>query len=270
MLIFSQIQTILLSFVFGACIGSFLNVLIWRLPREKTIRGRSECVACGKHLTWHELVPILSFAVQRGKCRGCGIHISFSYPVIEFTTAILFAVSAFYFTPQDLLSSVIFLKVLYVLAIAVLVFVIDLEHYLILDRIIAPAAVFILLLNLITAWLSGDWSLVGEFYGGLLAGVVAMIPLWILWKVSGGRWIGLGDVKFIGLMGLVLGPINTLVAFFVAVAVGTLVSIILMLARKKQLTSQVPFGTFLAAGLVVALWWGEVIARTYWSFVWPS
>lgn len=268
---FIHFQTIVLSFIFGAFIGSFLNVLIWRMPRGQQATGRSQCVNCGKQLNWYELMPVLSFAVQRGKCRGCGEAISFRYPVIELVTAGLFAVSAFLFPPQDWLTSLVYIKVLYVVAIAIIVFMVDWEHYLILDRVLFPAALTLFLLNALIDLASGRFlSLSGMLVGGTLSALLAMLPLWFIWRLSGGRWLGLGDVKFMGLIGLAVGPIGAPVAFFVAVAVGTILSIPLLLLGKKTMQSQLPFGTFLAVGLVAAIWWGELLARSYWNLVWPG
>src|SRR6476469_2055720 len=190
------------AFVFGSCIGSFLNVLIWRLPREKSIGGRSQCPNCDHTLSWFDLLPLLSFLSTRGRCRYCQKPVSFRYPLIEVVTGFLFACAMYQVLPGDLINWLLYIKIAIALCVCVLVFVIDLEHFLILDRVVFPGWVIFIVLLIVNAFLKGS---VHELAQSVLAGLGAGLGFWLLWFISKGKWMGYGDVKFVVLMGLMLG-----------------------------------------------------------------
>jgi leader peptidase (prepilin peptidase) / N-methyltransferase len=248
---------ILLAFLFGTMIGSFLNVLIWRLPREETMEGRSQCPHCRHHLVWHDLVPVFSILFQRGKCKYCHKPISLRYPLIEVLTGIIFAVALWLFPVSDLATGIMLAKIFCVVAICIVVFVVDLEHYLILNKVVYPGivlmAVFALLLHGILPALFGA--------------AIAFIPFWLLWFASRGKWMGFGDVKFAAFMGLALGVKGVIVALFLSFVIGAIVGVGLILISKKQLGSRIPFGTFLSAATIVAILWGNELANLYWQLI---
>lgn len=254
-----------LWFFFGAIIGSFLNVVIWRLPREESLLGRSMCPGCGHVLSAWELFPIFSFVFLKGKCRQCRKKISLRYPLIEIITGLLFAFSWLAMRPETGLGYLLLAKSLLIVSVFVAVFVIDFEHYLIFDSIIFPAAAAVLLINFIADFAGHTFVLggSGHVYGGLLGMVAAVLPFFLIWLVSRGKWMGFGDVKLAIFLGLALGWPLVGVNLMAAVLLGGAVSLILLASRRKTLKSQLPFGTFLSVAGVIAMFYGEQILKWY-------
>lgn len=247
---------ILFAFIFGCLIGSFLNVLIWRLPREESINGRSHCPKCNHTLIWIDLIPVVSILLFRAKCRYCKEQISLRYPFFEVLTGALFAFAWYYFSPYDFASVLLFAKAAIVLAVCIVVFVIDFEHYLILDKVVFPASVLMVL-----------FAIALHTYGNIFAGIVGFIPFWFIWYISKGKWMGFGDAKFAGFMGLVLGLPSLVVALFLSFGIGALVGILLIFAGKKDLGSKLPFGTFLTISTILALFYGQKLWDLYMSLL---
>lgn len=263
---------IFLAFIFGTAIGSFLNVLIWRLPREETIQGRSYCPHCSHQLVWHDLVPVFSYLFQRGECKYCSKPVSFRYPLIELITGILFGLAMWLYPVVDLLTFLLFLKIIVAIAICVVVFVIDLEHYLILDKLVYPGIILMLFFSIVLDLFGGGtFSAAAFLYAatiqGLIGAAVAFIPFWLLWFGSRGKWMGYGDVKFVAFMGLALGWRGVIMALLVSFVVGAMVGLILIAAGKKQLSSKIPFGTFLSLSTILALFWGMRLWDLYWNLI---
>lgn len=253
---------ILASFIFGTLIGSFLNVVIWRLPRDKSIQGRSECAHCKHQLVWTDLIPVLSFLLAAGKCRYCKKPISFRYPLIEIVTGLLFALTVVHFMPQDLLTWLLAAKVTLIIGVAIAVFVIDLEHYLILDKLIYPATLLMAILIILIEIVSGSTNLL---VSSLLSAAGAFVIFWLVWFISKGRWMGFGDVKLAAWLGLALAWPNLGVALFLAFIGGAIIGLGLITFGKKQMSSQVPFGTFLAAAAILAALYGPQLWKLYWG-----
>lgn len=264
-----NILFIVLSFIFGACIGSFLNVVIWRLPREEKLNGRSECPNCHHQLAWYDLIPVFSYLFLRGRCRYCQTKISPRYWMIELITASLFALATVVFFPTQNLDYILLLKLFFVIAVCIAVFVIDLEHYLILDKVIFPAIAGVLLFNLALDLFSHHrlLQLSSLTMSGLLAAAIAGIFFWLLWAISKGRWMGFGDVKFAVLMGLILGFPVIFIGLFLSFILGSLVGLPLVILGKKGLSSQIPFGTFLTISTIIALFWGNALWQWYFSLI---
>lgn len=245
---------IIITGLFGLCIGSFLNVVIWRLPRQEKLSGRSHCAKCGKTLSALELLPLLSFLVLRGRCRHCGQRISRRYPIIELVTGLLFALAAYYFPVRTNTEWIFLVRQLIIIALLIAVFVIDLEHYLILDKIVWPGIVAMLIFNLMTRQL---------FFSGLWGAAVLGGFFFLLWFLSRGKWLGAGDVKLALFIGLAIGWPTVIVVWFLSYFIGFLVALPLLLLRKKQLSSAIPFGTFLAVATVASLFIGPQLAQWY-------
>jgi leader peptidase (prepilin peptidase)/N-methyltransferase len=237
--------------VFGALIGSFLNVVIWRLPRgESLVTPASHCPSCDAPVKPYDNVPVFSWLVLRGRCRPCGAPISARYPLVEALTAVLVAlVPLFVGTgPRMWLG---FVLVLLLVPVAF----IDLDHRIIPNRITYPGAVLGVLL---TAALVPD-ALVEH----LLAGAGAALFLFIAWLAYPGG-MGLGDVKLAGVMGLYLGR-AVAPGMLAALITGTLVGAV-VIARKGAAEGRktaIPFGPFLALGGVVGLYAGDAVVRWY-------
>jgi prepilin signal peptidase PulO-like enzyme (type II secretory pathway) len=258
---------LLTAFIYGICIGSFLNVLIWRLPREETIKGRSQCPKCNHQLSWYDLVPVLSYAVQGGQCRYCRAKISPRYAIIEIITGLLFALMLWNSFPLELNNIAAWLviaRVALVTVICIVVFVVDLEHYLILDRVVYPGIALMLTLIIIQSLVANNFGILAS---GLLAAFLAFAVFWTLWFLSRGRWMGFGDVKFVGFMGLALGLPGIFVALFLSFTIGAVIGLLLIAFGGKEMGSKIPFGTFLSFATVLTMFYGTALWSMYWSLL---
>jgi len=247
-----SIEIGLLVFFFGLAVGSFLNVIIFRHNTgEKVIAGRSRCFACGKTLRWHELIPVLSFCIQKGRCRDCRSKISWQYPAVEILTGLLFLFFYLkwriaYSLPageagagQDL---IILLWWFSIAALLVLLTVYDLKHKILPDRF-----------NYAFLALS-FFNIFNDF--AALTFLLSLGPaffLFLLWFISRGRWMGLGDAKLMAAGGIFLGHIQSLVALVLSFWIGAAVGIFLLFLNPNiKLKSEIPFGPFLALGIILA------------------
>lgn len=264
--------------LFGLVVGSFLNAVIYRLNTKKSpLRGRSVCPKCGKALEWYELIPILSFLIQKRRCRGCRQKISWHYPIVEITTSVLFLLIFLMSNtkvqmPNEIQMSNVFelLFLWFVASGLIVIFVYDLKHYIIPDKILAPLAGLTALAILFGIWnLEFIWHLdfviwnLGALLNAALVGLLTSTFFFALYFFSKGRALGFGDVKLAFFMGLFLGPQNTAVAVFMAFVLGAIIGIGLIVAGKKRLKSKVPFGPFLITGTFIALFWGTELANWY-------
>lgn len=228
-----------LIFVLSLCVGSFLNVLIYRLPRGMGfVKGRSFCPKCRHKISWFDNVPLISFILLKGRCRFCRKAISWRYPLVELLTGVIFCLS--YLNHLSILSYLLF-------AGLIVIFFIDLEHFIIPDKI-----VFSLIFLFLFRFPSPFWSY-------LLSAGVATVFFLLLHLITRGRGMGLGDVKLACLIGLALGYPLSLVAFYLAFLTGALTGAILVLVKKAKLGKPIPFGPFLSAATVVSLLWGREI-----------
>lgn len=250
-------------FIFGLCVGSFLNCVIYRLQtNEKIGMSRSHCVNCGHVLHWYDLIPLLSFLVLRGKCRYCGKPISIQYPLVEIATGVLFLFLIFPLVGQAG-NFQNFAEIIYLLIIScflIVIFVYDLKHYLILDKVIYPAIGIALAYQIINFQTN---SLLYALFAALLAsGFFASIVF-----ASRGKYMGAGDIKLGFLMGLLLSFPQILTGLFLAFLFGAIIGIGMIILKKKTLKSEVPFGPFLVAGTFIAMFWGEQILNWYLRFL---
>src|SRR3989344_5596685 len=261
-----QILTFILVFIFGSVIGSFLNVLILRLPEDKSLKGRSVCPNCQNQLGFWQLWPIVSFIFLAGKCAHCGKKISWRYPAIEIICALAFLFAWLQIRPEGLAEYLFLAEVWFFVAFAIAVFVIDLEHYLIFDSLVFPALGFFLLVNL-GLDLLGQGGGFKHSLGGIYGMMAGALPFYLIWRFSKGRLMGLGDAKLMLPLGAAAGWPGVLVLLFIAVFLGSLVGIGLLVSGKKTLKSPLPFGCFLVIGGFFALLYGEKIIRWYLSLL---
>lgn len=262
-------------FVFGLIVGSFLNCVIYRLyARDSFLRGRSYCPKCKHKLAWYDLIPLVSFIILRGRCRYCGERISFQYPAVELATGVLFLlvyqyqfVNYYNYSGFLLFGLVELLYYLIVASFLIIIFVYDLRHYIIPDRVIYTAIGIVFLYQLFDAWslelISGSRYLLNLSLSGLFA---ALFFLAIV-VISRGRWMGLGDVKLAFLMGVLLGYPNILIALFTSFFIGAIIGLGLVILKKKGLRSEIPFGPFLVTGTFIAIFWGQTITNWYLSLI---
>lgn len=239
-----------LIFFLGASVGSFLNVVISRLATgESILRSPSHCPLCGHRLGPHELIPLVSFVVQRGRCRSCGKRISWQYPLVELTTSLVFLLLFLRFG-----LTLPFLVGVVSASFLLVIFVYDLKHQLILDRVTIPAIVF----GLLAVFLLGS-SILSAIVGGAIgAGFFAL-----QYAVSKGRWIGGGDIRLGAFLGVLLGWEKLLLTLLLAYVSGALVATALVVTGAKRWGSQLAFGTFLAAAGFVSFLVGDELIRWY-------
>lgn len=242
-----------LIFIFGACVGSFLNCVIYRLEqRIGFLFGRSYCPKCKHELKWQDLIPVFSFFLLKGRCRYCQKPISLQYPLVELATGILFLLI---FNFQTILEA-IFLFI--ISSFLITIFVYDLKHYIIPDKIIYPAIVTALIFNFLPHQIFG-----GGFKFSILSAILAAGFFLFIVLLSHGRWMGLGDVKLAFFMGLFLGFPKILVALFFSFLIGAIMGTGLIVLGRKTLKSEVPFGPFLVVGTFIALFCSEQIINWY-------
>jgi leader peptidase (prepilin peptidase) / N-methyltransferase len=252
------------GFILGVCIGSFLNVCIDRVPaKQSLVDPPSHCPNCGKQLKWFDLFPILSYLQLRGRCRYCGASIPCRTLLIEGGMGIVFALSGLYYG-----FGIIFLFVDFYIALFLLLDIIDLEHGLILNRIVYPA----ICISLVMApfWSNtplersffGHDDMMGNFLSSVVGGALFFLVFCVVALAFKGG-IGGGDVKMAGLIGLAVGLSNVPVALLVSVIGGGLLAGILLLLKVKQRKESIPFGPFLSLGAVVAIFWGSNLVDWY-------
>jgi leader peptidase (prepilin peptidase) / N-methyltransferase len=238
----------------GLSLGSFLNVLITRLPREEPVwAGRSRCPQCHGVIHWHDNIPLLSYLRLHGRCRFCGARIPLRYPLVELAGGLL-ALALWWRFPFDLrlLAYAPFGMVLLALS------AIDLEHRLLPDAITLPGVILGLALALVLPHLSFLAAASGALLGaGLFFGVA-----WIYQKLKGTRGLGGGDVKLLALIGAFLGVGALPLVIFLSAALGTLAGLTLAWAQGRWRQGQwrsaaIPYGPFLSAGALIYLFWGE-------------
>lgn len=244
--------------VLGLAIGSFLNVVIHRVPRrESIVRPRSRCPACDASISPADNLPVVSWLLLRGRCRACGAPISARYPAIELGTAALFVAAALRFRHDWALPAylVLFASLLAISAI-------DLEHYIIPNRIVYPTIALALPLLALAA-VSHHRLL--PFRNALLGGMIAFGLLLVVHLVSP-RGMGFGDVRLSFVLGLYLGWLGlgeVFLGLFLSFLLGSVVGVVLMLLRRRGRRDHIPFGPFLASGAVIAILVGAPILDWY-------
>ncbi len=254
----------LIIFIIGSCIGSFLNVLICRVPEKKSlVRDRSHCPQCKEFIKWYDLFPIISFFILRGRCRKCKKKISWQYPLVEFFTGISFVFIAWRF--NFVFDNPFFYRDLIFLSALVVVFVTDFRFYLILDAVVLPMIVFALIFNIFFFSNNEDVLYQVMMFGGaaILSGGFFLFQ----YLISQGKWIGFGDIKFGILLGAMLGWPNILVSLYFSYVIGAVVMIIFIFLKKKKMNEQVAFGTFLSIGAFIALFYGDQIVNWYLNYL---
>lgn len=248
--------TIILLFIIGLMVGSFLNSVIYRLDDLKSIiREKSHCPKCKTPIRWYDLVPLLSFVVLTGQCRNCKGKISWQYPIVELATAVLFVLLYLQF---GLTLYTLFL--ILASCFLIVVFVYDFHHQLIPDEMIW-GAIGLWFIYLIYSFIihNSPFIILNYIYGGLIAaGVIAFIVL-----TTRGKGMGFGDIKLALLLGLILGFPNAIVGVVLAFIIGAIVGLGLVIGKIKKMSQTIAFGPFLIIGFYLALFWGDKILNWY-------
>ena len=246
----------LLVFVVGLMIGSFLNVLIHRLPRgQQFVKGRSVCPDCGQTIKWYHNIPLLSYLFLRGKCAYCRKPISFRYPLVELLNGVGYL---YFFWEQGW--SIDFGMFVFLTSVLIVIFFIDLDHQIIPDMITLPGIVLGLGVSLAPGGVSPLQSLIGTLVGGAALYFVALLGDWLFKKES----MGGGDIKMAAMLGAFLGWQKVLFIFLASAVIGLVVSIAIMFfSAKLRQTRVVPFGPFIALAALVAIIWGDSLIAYY-------
>jgi leader peptidase (prepilin peptidase) / N-methyltransferase len=252
-------MTTAIAFLFGSLVGSFLNVCIYRLPKEESIVfPGSHCPACQAAIRPWDNIPILSFLLLRGRCRACGSPIAWRYPLVECLTGFLFAVtvSRHGVTPLAL-SLLAFLSALVVIAF------IDLDHQIIPNAVTMPG----IPLGLLVGLLLGEPPILDRVMGTLAGAGFLYLVLFFGSALYGQEAMGEGDLNLIALVGAFLGWRGVVVTILVGCLAGSAVGLTLIGLRRLQRREPIPFGPFLAFGAFVAAFWGEQAVAWYLSFL---
>ncbi len=240
-----------LSLLLGLAVGSFLNVVIYRLPRrESLVSPASHCPECGVAIRWHDNVPVLGWVVLKGRCRECGCRISSRYPLVEAITGLAFVLSMWRFG----LNWSVLVAWAFIAAMIAIAFI-DYDHMIIPNKIVLPGAVVGLVASV--AIHPQSWWV---YIAGSLGAGAFMFVLAVVWP--GG--MGPGDIKMALFMGAVLGA-NVVVALFAAFLFGSFAGIYMIVVQKRSRKSRVPFGPYLAMGALLAVFLGELIVSSYQS-----
>ena len=245
--------------VFGLIIGSFLNVVIFRFNTGKSFGGRSKCLHCHKTLSWHELIPVFSFLFLKGRCSECRGRISFQYPLVELVTGLIFSglflkfQNIFY--ADTLVFSISYAYYALMFSFLIVIATYDNKHKIIPDVLVlflgifAFAGLFLFSGNL--------WSPHIPYAGEFLRGILFALPFGLIWIVSRGAWMGLGDANLALSLGWLLSVTEMLSALTIAFWSGALIGLILVAVKKMSgLKSEIPFAPFLVFGAIVAFIFG--------------
>jgi leader peptidase (prepilin peptidase)/N-methyltransferase len=282
----------IIIFILGLIVGSFLNCVIFRLEKEESfLMGRSYCPKCGHKLNWRDLVPILSFIFLKGRCYYCKEKISWQYPIVEISTALIFLL-IFNFSalggsalgwqsisslPQPYFNLIFISYLFLVFCFLMVIFVSDLKTFIIPDKIIFPAIAVVFIYRVFGFLELNHWKFIENWnleienlnisLNYLYSGIAAGLFFLLIFLVSRGKWMGFGDVKLAFFMGLFLGFPKILVALFLSFFLGAIIGIGLVLTEKKKLKSEIPFGPFLIIGTFIAFFWGSGIANWYFNLL---
>ena len=229
---------LVITTIFGLLIGSFLNALIYRLPRDINIAfPRSSCPNCKKIILWYENIPVLSFLILRGRCSACKTKIAWTYPAVEILSAVFAClVAPKNLEPANLLNFFFFFSVFSAFLVH---FIVDLKHQILPDSINIYLAVLFLLIGAFTTPIS-HWLL-----GGVLGLSFPLTVSWIFYKLRGQIGLGGGDIKLYGALGLYLGPIGIMQNIFLSCFLGAFIGIVLMGLKIIKKDHPIPFGPFI-------------------------
>ncbi|OGK59761.1 hypothetical protein A3H84_03615 [Candidatus Roizmanbacteria bacterium RIFCSPLOWO2_02_FULL_40_13] len=234
-------------FVLGLAVGSFLNVCIDRLPKNKKITGRSQCDFCKKKLKPIDLIPVFSFFQLGGKCKYCRKKLSFYYPFVEIVTAVVFVVLWVYL-PQSEIQKVFYLGLF---ATLIGIFFADLKYQIIPDEL--QITLFIFAFFLIADRGGG----VKQLAEHLFSGAIVMLPMYLLHILTKGKGMGFGDVKLSFIIGFLLGITGGFIALYLGFAVGAVIGVGLLMSKKRKWKSKIAFGPFIVIGFISVLLSGQ-------------
>ncbi|MBI4215617.1 MAG: prepilin peptidase, partial [Parcubacteria group bacterium] len=245
-------------FILGLIFGSFVNAAVYRVHHKLPIvLGRSMCPHCRHRLGFWDLIPLLSFLFLKGRCRYCRKKISIEYPLVELASGILFILAGASHLPLEFIDWKIILTLARdysAVLIFLFIFLYDLKYYLILDLVTVPSFLFFLIVNLL---LGVGWQ--DLLFGALIGGGFFALQF----SISRGTWLGGGDIRMGAVMGALLGWKLVIAALIIAYWAGAAVGLTLVILKRKTMKEMIPFGTFLSAGALAALLYGEKILQWF-------
>lgn len=247
---------VFIVFLFGMCIGSFLNVCIYRLPTSKSITEppRSVCPSCNNHIRFYDNIPVLSYLWLKGRCRHCNASISFRYLVVELMTGTVAIGTLFHFgLTLESLVYFVFISALFVITF------IDIDHKIIPDVITLPGILIGLVASFALPTVTFKDSIIGLLAGGGSLWMVA----WAYYLITRKDGMGGGDIKLLAMIGTIVGLKGIIFTIFVSSAVGTVVGITVMIVKGKNMKFAVPFGPFLSIGAITYIFLGQEIIYLY-------
>lgn len=247
---------LVLFFILGTAVGSFLNVVIDRTTRGQSILGRSYCDYCKATLKTLDLIPVVSFVGLGARCRYCKKPISWQYPIVEVLAGVTFALSFLTLTAAGQVGILALLYYFFVGSIMIVVSAIDLKYSLIPTSFVYSGSLIALFYNYFSLPSA-------EFVTYVLAAFGASFFFLIIFLITWGKGMGFGDLVLAFFMGMVLGASSVTLAIFLAFASGAAVSLFLIISGKKRMGQTVPFGPFLVLGFFWALFWGKAIINWY-------
>ncbi|MDO9027324.1 MAG: prepilin peptidase, partial [Candidatus Roizmanbacteria bacterium] len=251
-------------FIIGASIGSFLNVLIDRLPKDESINDRSHCDYCGKKIAWYDLIPVFSFFILGGKTRCCHKKLSWQYPLVEIITGISFLlIFNFQFSIFNEFSIINFQTFILfgIVSCFIVIFFSDLKYHLISDYIQVAFFIFSIIYHL--------RSIISfsSFFHFFISSFVVAFPIWLIYFLSKERAMGLGDVFLALNIGFLLGWQAGFLALYIAFVTGAIFGLFLILLKRKKIKSKISFGPFLVIGTIIMLFYSnivwEIISKIY-------
>lgn len=246
----------LFTFIFGLLIGSFMNVVILRLPLSKDIVfDRSGCTSCKRQLKWFDNIPVVSYLLLKGKCRYCNNPISLQYPLIEVWHGVLAILLLNNWWNYGLAEGLEKVSYFVIASIFTAHFIIDLRHHLLLDKL----NISLLLPILYLVFRGEDWK--GALIGGAFGAVFPLAVTWIFYKIKGVIGLGGGDIKLFGLLGLLLGIKGVILNIFTSCLIGSVITIILILLKKVKRDQFIAFGPFILLTAWLQIFHPELFER---------
>ena len=246
--------------IVGLCVGSFLNVVIYRVPNKMNLAfPASHCTTCDYTLKWYDNIPVLSYLMLGGKCRSCKQRISPRYMLVEIFNALLWTLSVLMFWDSTAEGRIYAITAAVLSSVLICIFFIDLEHMLIFNRftiIVAVSGLSTMFTDSFTEWYD---HLIGALAGGAVFLAIYFGAILIL-KREG---LGFGDVKLAAAAGFALGWQKLILAMLIASVVGSVVLLLLKLIRKDEKSTEYPFGPFMSAGILLALFFGSPVINWY-------
>jgi leader peptidase (prepilin peptidase)/N-methyltransferase len=253
-------------FLLGSVVGSFLNVCIYRLPREKSIvHPPSACPGCGKPIKFYDNIPLISYILLKGRCRECGTKISIRYPIVEFLTGLLFLLLYRQF-------ELTFESLVFILFVSLLIAIsfIDLEFRIIPDILSIGGVILGFLLSIARPFfhrVEPRFGILDSLIGIAIGGGILFAIAWIYQLITKREGMGGGDIKLLGMIGAFCGIKGVIFSLISASFIGSIVGIPLMLAKGRDTKYAIPFGPFLSLGAVIFVFKGDILINAFINIV---